>query len=285
MTKLKYLDFKHLQLANFVLFYYGVFLFFHFNQTLFFQFQSKYISHNRDIFELGLIALGLPNYLILHPVFFPVLDAVILLFPIVLLGYYYLKGRFSVTLGILFAISLYIYFLLHSILVYTCLQAYTCYLLLSCLFFLNNKEPFQFVLKIVRWMFLYSLGSAGIWKIFRGAVFEPNEFSNILIGQHAEYLRDNCTQFMCRIYFILIEFPLLSYALYLVATVIELSFLIGFFTRRYDKWLVLLAFVFVFFDQQVMRIAYWTMLISVIPLWFSSYLYPPASEFEKQNEV
>ena len=83
----------------------------------------------------------------------------------------------------------------------------------------------------------------------------------------------------------LIEFPLLSYTLYLIATLLELSFLIGFFTKKYDKWLVVLAIVFVFFDQQVMRIPYWAMLISVIPLWFSSYLYPPVSLFEKQNEV
>jgi hypothetical protein len=123
---------------------------------------------------------------------------------------------------------------------------------------------------MTRYTFIYALGTAGVWKVARGAAFQSNELSNILIMQHSNYLTNNCTEFLCQVHFFLIENPSFSYALYVGATILELAFLVGFFTKKYDKWLVVLALTFVFFDHLVMRIPYWAILVSALPLWFSA---------------
>ncbi len=270
MNRLRNMSLKHVYMLNFLVFYYVVFAFGYANHFFLTQFQPVSISHNRDLVELALIATHLPHFLISHPSSFLILDSLVLIFPIGITIIYMKHNSFNKALGISFMLLLSLYFLLQSILKQVSLQPYVPYVILSAMFFANKKVHFQWVIKMARWSFVYALGTAGVWKVARGAVFVPDEFSNILIAQHSNYLTNNCNAFLCQVHFYLIEHTAFSQTLYVLATLLELAFLVSFFTKKYDKWLVVLVITFVFFDQLVMRIPYWTILVSAIPLWFSA---------------
>jgi hypothetical protein len=112
--------------------------------------------------------------------------------------------------------------------------------------------------------------SAAMWKILRGALVEPQQMSHILMEQHANYMVSDCTAWKCGFHAYLIQSPALSQTIYIVATLLEMAFIAGFFTRKYDKLLVLLLVVFIAFNQLIMRIPYWAILVSAITLWDSS---------------
>ena len=68
-----------------------------------------------------------------------------------------------------------------------------------------------------------------------------------------------------------IDHARLGYLLYLLATLVELSFIVGFFTRKYDKILALLFLLFLVMDHLLMRITYY----EVLPLLLTLYIRPP----------
>jgi hypothetical protein len=68
-----------------------------------------------------------------------------------------------------------------------------------------------------------------------------------------------------------------GYALYLAATAIELLFAIGFFTKKYDKWLIAGFLAFLAFDYWVMRIPYFEVMPYLLCLYFSKYSIPEKS--------
>jgi len=49
-----------------------------------------------------------------------------------------------------------------------------------------------------------------------------------------------------------------------------LFFIIGFFTRRYDRLLIALFILFLLADQFIMRIGYYEVTPFLIPLWIGS---------------
>ena len=54
----------------------------------------------------------------------------------------------------------------------------------------------------------------------------------------------------------------------------ELSFITGYFTRRYDRWLIRIFLVFVAADIIIMKINYFEVLPFVITLYYSKYELP-----------
>src|SRR5262249_9553260 len=76
----------------------------------------------------------------------------------------------------------------------------------------------------------------------------------------------DCTGWLCRGYAWLIDHPLPAQCLYLGGVLLEAVFLIGLFTRRYDRLLLALAILFVVADLLVMRIPYWILLLGCVTL-------------------
>ncbi len=259
---------KKILLTVYFLFYYTVFLSFFLDERLLSQFQPILLNYNRDLTELALIATGLPRWLIAHPGALIIADALVLLLPVVLLGYTILrKGRQSVVLGVVFVVFWAVYLLLADIFWQVHHEPFVIYLLLSFVFLTNREDRFYLVLKGCRYYFLYVFVSAAVWKIARGAVFNGEEMSRILLLHHSDLLTGGCTSFSCRVYGWLIGHPGVSSWLYLGGALVELCFFAGFFTRRWDRWLIGLAVLFVLADLLLMRIPYWTILLGAVTLW------------------
>lgn len=128
----------------------------------------------------------------------------------------------------------------------------------------------SFALHFIRYVFLFFFASAGIWKIRNGGVFNIDEMSGILLFQHTPLLVTNPGLYLSKMYYWLINHPGISYFLYLGATLMELFFLVGFFTKKLDKILLCMFFVFLVSDIVVMQIKYWEVLYLAIPLFFSN---------------
>jgi hypothetical protein len=262
-------NFQNIQrryLAWYLLFYYGFLAFNYLHERTLHQFQALYFTYNRDLFELGIIATGLPKFLIDHPNNFFILDIIAFSLPIPVVLYYLRFKKFQPVLGILFSGYLLFYFLLMNIFMQIHLESYAAYLLLSFIFWLNNEASFYKIVKLVRLLFLYVFFSAALWKIIRGSVFYPAHMQQLLVMQHASYLSEDCQTWYCSLYHFLIEHPLLSQSLYILATILELIFVIGWLTKKYDYLLLILALFFFAADHILMLIPYWQIMISGITL-------------------
>ncbi|MBC7652656.1 MAG: hypothetical protein H7101_13005 [Deinococcales bacterium] len=128
--------------------------------------------------------------------------------------------------------------------------------LLFPIIFLTKKESSFYVLANgLRYYFLYLFTSAAVWKFTQHGIFNMQQLSNILIIQHKEILTANITGYQIFIYW-LINHSTISYLLYVAATLLELLFIVGYFTKKYDWLLAIAAITFILFDYAIMRIIY-----------------------------
>jgi len=261
---------KKLLLTVYFCFYFAVFLFLGIGHRTLLQVHPVFFHYNRDLAELMLIGSGLPRFMIAHPVCFAFADTLGFLLPIPLLGYAFRKDRFSPLLGWVFCAYVTLYLLLADLFWQIHHGPFILYVLLAFAFVTNREERFYSILRGCRYYFLYIFVSAAIWKTVRGAVFDGQEMSHILLLQHIDLLSSDCQTALCRFYAWLIGHPAVAQSLYIGAVLMESVFVVGFFTRRFDRSLLGLAVLFVAADLLVMRIPYWTMLLGGITLWMDT---------------
>jgi hypothetical protein len=261
---------RRLLLLVYFLFYYAVLLGFFLDDRLLFQYRPIFFNYNRDLTELWLIATGLPRWMIVHPASFAVADVLAFLLPLPVIRQNLRNRSFSAWPGIVFFAYLALYLLLADIFWQTHHEPFILLLLLALAWTTSRQGRFYTLMTVCRYYFLYVFVSAAVWKLARGAVFNGREMSRVLLLHHTDLLTGNCSSFTCRVYSWLIVHPGISQALYIGGALLEAGFLIGFFTRRRDRWLIAFAVVFVLADLLVMRIPYWTILLGIVPLWLRS---------------
>ncbi|MDP9229674.1 MAG: hypothetical protein M3O67_03255 [Bacteroidota bacterium] len=252
---------KKVTLFTYFIFYYAIFLSFALSQRLLSQYQPIFFTHNRDLAELFILSIGLPVLMIKHPPLYFVTDFFMLITPVILIIFYLRYKIFSISIGIFFLFLFSLYFLLQNIFTQLHPEMFMGLFVLAFVFTTNKEKYFYNILALCRYFFIYLFVSAAIWKIARGSFLNIDQFSNILISQHDDILSTNCNTIICRFYFFLIDNIYFSYALYIGAIVMELFFAIGFFTRRFDKILLLLAIIFFIFDHLIMRIPFWPAMV------------------------
>jgi hypothetical protein len=131
---------------------------------------------------------------------------------------------------------------------------------LSCF---KNVEKFNLIFSFSRLYTCFIFVSAAFWKLCRASVWNEDQMTNILLQQHGnEILGQDPALFNLQIW--LIEHPMISNGLWLGAFVLELSFLIGFFTRKLDSLLLVLFIVFLLMDLIVMKINFLEMGILLV---------------------
>ncbi len=271
---------RRLVLVLYFLFYYAFLVGFYLDYRLLSQYHPIFFNYNRDFTELALIATGIPRWMINHPFSFGAADALAFLLPLpILLGFGH-KRRFFSFFGVIFALFFAFYLLLADIFWQVHHEPFILFFLLALVFTTRRPDRFYLLITGCRYYFLYIFASAAIWKIARGAVFNGEEMSRILLVHHADLLTGTCSSISCRFYQWLILRPALSQLLFIAGALLEASFLIGFFTRRFDRWLILGAAVFVLADLLVMRIPYWTVLLGTVTLWLG-----PAGTTQKEKRI
>lgn len=115
-----------------------------------------------------------------------------------------------------------------------------------------------------RYYACFIFASAAIWKVFRGNIFDVDHFSNILKNQHASYFFYRPDGMRGNLFDYLIHHPEVSSLLLYGAVLLQLSFTVGFFTKRYDLFLALILLLFLIFNWLVMDISFWNMFVIVL---------------------
>jgi len=279
---------RRLVLIGYFLFYYAFLLGFCLENRLLSQYHPFFFNDNRDLTELALIATGFPRWMITHPFSFAVADAAAFLLPLAILVNFGQKKRFFLAFGAIFALNTAFYLLLADIFWQVHPEPFILFFLLALTFLTNRPDRFYLLISGCRLYLLYIFASAAIWKFARGAVFNGEEMSRILLLHHTDLLTGTCQSLSCRIYTWLIIHPPIAQALYIASALLEAGFLIGFFTRRFDRLLIGLAAVFVVADLLVMRIPYWTILLGTLTLWVrpaNSSRKAPATSPRKEKRI
>ena len=134
-------------------------------------------------------------------------------------------------------------------------------LVISMPFWFKSEQRFNFSWEAVRYYLLYIFSSAALWKIMRGSVFYHNQLSDILKAQQIDLLLQNPDNYKAHIAQYLIAHSDLTHALLIATVILQLVFIVGFFTRKFDMVLFALSIAFVIANYFVMGIVSFELLI------------------------
>lgn len=158
----------------------------------------------------------------------------------------------------IFSILLFILFFFQRISIesYSCSHTKS----ISCLFiailpFCFKKESnAELMIEFSRYFLIYILIISAYSKYHDGALFNVHNFSNVLIHQHMDVATLHPSHISYRIAAFLIKNPLYADIAFYCLFIVQLSFIIAVFTKKFDKFLFILLFGFAVTTYFIMRI-------------------------------
>lgn len=156
---------------------------------------------------------------------------------------------------IIFSVSLWFYqFLYFSIVAY---QPFAIGLLFPCLPFIFKSEikffiAYNFGRYFLCWLYFF----AGVLKIINQGIFNINQLTDSIKISAADFIFYNPNHIKTQIMAFLIENIYLSYSLFISAVIIELTFFIGFLTKKYDLHLAVLFLTFHLINYQILDLPF-----------------------------
>ncbi len=138
-------------------------------------------------------------------------------------------------------------------------------LMLSILFCFK-PNTFVLLFYFLRYYTLFVLVSAACWKIFRGSIFHLEHMSNTFFAIHINSLSNHPTSTYSIFIKYLIDHPTISQTIFILGTLIQTSFLIGFFTKKYDHILMILFCCFFIGDYLFNGLPFIEFYVFLIPL-------------------
>jgi hypothetical protein len=221
-----------------------------------------------------LMLTGLHHWAIQTPWVNYLWDVLFYGFPLIYLIIYFRSSKLASKLAWLWLIINFLYIQVYTLYPTNSIEGHIAWLLLPLLFITQSLRSFYLVIHGLRYFFLYYFLSAGIWKLAQGGAFDPVQMSAILIEQHKDFLVSSPNYWQSEFIYFLIEMPLTSFILYWIGLLIELIFILGFFTLRYDRLLIVLFGLFLVFDYLVMRIPYFEVTPFLLTLFYSHFGMP-----------
>ena len=101
-------------------------------------------------------------------------------------------------------------------------------------FIAKGEKSFTILFDAVRYYCCFMYTSSGLYKLFRGSVFHGEQMQSILMNDNASAMYSNHPDSILY----LIQHPSLAQALFVCAAFIQLAMLLGFFTKKFDLWLL-----------------------------------------------
>lgn len=219
-----------------------------------------------DGFTWLFMTTGIHQWLANNPEGWGMFDAFFYAMPLIYLLSHNIFRTGSTVFAVLMLLVNWIYVQSYTLFPTTSIEAHTAWLLFPIVFLVSNPKTFQLLIEGLRYFFLFFFVSAGIWKIVNGGIFNTDQMSGILLFQHADLLSSSPGYWQTEMIQWIIHHKTFGFILYLVATLLELAFIIGFFTRKYDNLLIVLFIIFLLADHLVMRIPYYELLPFLITL-------------------
>ena len=210
---------------------------------------NPFFSIGVDPFSWLLFGAGVPQTIVAHHWMGSLLSLSIIFLLILLIIF----PRQYIYAVLLFILLICLYVTLTGYLTHRNFQTGMFLVLLPFLFTKNNSK--QFAWEAIRYFLLFFYVSSGLLKIWNHSFNDVSLFSQHLAAQFAPYYLEENLGFRTSINLYLIQHTAVAYGLMIAATAIELSMLVGFFTRRWDKWLGIALLVFHLANWCVMDIA------------------------------
>lgn len=250
-----------------------------FNHMLFHQLQPVFFTNRLDLSLNILFLTGIQHAVVQYYFLKLLLDILYLMLPFLLL--FFINSRRVAIPAMVNALFNLVYALLVSSFTPLSIAGFAGWILLPLVFIPYSARGFYFSVNTMRYIFLLFFFSAGLWKIRTGGIFNAEQMSAILLKQHTAYLVQAPGDWFTTCINYLVIHQNISFTLYLLATAAELVFVIGFFTKKFDRVLMLVFLLFVLFDFILMRINYFSWVAFLGCLWFSAYT-EPGTENERQ---
>ena len=199
------------------------------------------------------------------------MDIIYLLLPAALLYSVYKNKKLQPFLAIITALFNMVYTSFFSTISFVSIENFTAWMFVPLIFIFRSPKGFHYLLHTCRLVFITAFFSAALWKIRGGGIFNIEEMSAILFRQHAGYLSLNNVSWYSNFITFLISNQAISFTLYVFAFIAELIFVIGYFTTKWDKYLIFSFCLFALFDYLLMGINYFTWLPFMGCFYFSRY--------------
>ena len=119
-------------------------------------------------------------------------------------------------------------------------------LFISFPFVFKDKENFAFSFAFVRFLFCFSMFSAGIWKVVRGNLTFPDQVYTQLVLRHFNDIVQHKSALRLELVKWLMHHKYIAHFFWVTMIVIEVAFLAGFFSLKYDSYLTIGYLLFAF---------------------------------------
>lgn len=146
----------------------------------------------------------------------------------------------------------------------------------SLMFLAASETAFSLLFELVRMYAVFTYASAGFWKFFRGVWNYPGHFPLIVKNDALAYLAQHPNTWLAKVLSWLIVHPVLLDNMMVLSSFIQISFVIGFFTKRLDKYFLLYALTFHLLSLLLLRAYFFEFSAILITLLPVAYFYKPA---------
>jgi len=249
--------YKYQIIAGYCIIFYVLMVYKWLNGMFLYQMQPAFFYTRSDLFTWLFMTTGIHKWLLGNESGWMVFDGIFYMAP---LCFYFVCDKlnaFAKPAAIGLLLINWIYIQCYTLYPTNSIEGHLAWLLFPIAFIPRNEKTFALLFNGLRYFFLFFFASAGVWKFVQGGVFSTQQMSSILLVQHKELLVATPQHWYALFIGWLINHHWISYGLYLIATVIELSFIVGFFTKRYDRLLLFGFLIFLLFDHFIMRIPYY----------------------------
>lgn len=220
----------------------------------------------------ALLATGIPEIIIQSPTLCIIID----LLTVISAGLCYIRldKRYSTWAFLLF-------FFVQTITV----EAYTnshsktavC-IMITVLPFAFKEEIWLRLWEFARYYLGFVMVSSAFSKIYYGGLTTTDQMKNILAQQHVDLFTLAPESLHTKFLQWILHNDFIANSLYYLGFITQLSFILVFVTKKYDKILALLLILFVLNTYSLMRIYNMDLLTMIFPLWFSVVYYHQISQ-------
>lgn len=262
--------YRYRVIAAYCIVFYLLMVYKWFNGMFLYQMEPSLFYTRSDVFTWLFMESGIHKWAMADQSHLLLLDLLFYTAPLFFIYVYDKLNAFAQPAAIAMLLINWVYVQCYTLYPTNSIEAHIAWLLFPFVFIPRNEKTFIMLLDGLRYFFLFFFASSGIWKFVQGGIFNFQQMSNVLLFQHKELLVATPQHWYARLIMWLVENPAISYPLYAIATLIELFFIVGFFTRKYDRLLIKLFLVFLILDHFVMRIPYYEVLPLALTLFFGN---------------
>lgn len=258
-------SFKYKVVRYYCFIFYALMIYKWLNGFFLYQLQPSFFYTRQDLVTWVFMQSGLHQWLLNNQAGWILFDGLFYISPLVLLFAAKYRRLETLSSSVMLLVN-WCYVQCYTLYPSNSVEGHVAWLLFPVVFMARNENTFSLLYFGIRYFFLYFMVSAAAWKFAQGGIFHIDEMSGILLYQHNQLISNSPGYWQTTLILYLIRHQVISYLLYLFAALLELSFLVGFFTMKRDRMLFWLFVLFLVLDYVLMRIPYFEIAALALPL-------------------